>query len=132
MRSVAGVAVRDGKAFVARRLQGGSMGGRWEFPGGKVEEGESETAAVAREFDEEFGLRVSVGERLGESTFQNSGKRYELAAFRVAFVGEPSCLREHAEVAWLGAGELQDLDLSDSDRSLLPFVLPLLIPVEEP
>lgn len=132
MRSVAGVAVRDGKAFVARRLQGGSMGGRWEFPGGKVEEGESERDAVAREFDEEFGLPVSVGALLGESTFQNSGKRYELYAFRVGFRGEPSFLREHAETAWLGGGELRDLDLSDSDRSLLPFVLPLLVGVEEP
>lgn len=132
MRSVAGVAVRDGKAFVARRLQGGSMGGRWEFPGGKVEEGESERDAVAREFDEEFGLPVSVGEFLGESTFQNSGRRYELYAFRVGFQGEPAYLREHAEAAWLGMGELRDLDLSDSDRSLLPFVLPLLVGVEEP
>lgn len=132
MRSVAGVAVRGGKAFVARRLQGGSMGGRWEFPGGKVEDSESEAEAVAREFDEEFGILVRVGERIGESTFSNSGRIYELAAFRVAFEDEPPYLREHAEAAWLGAEELLTLDLSDSDRSLLPFVLPLLVAVEEP
>jgi len=132
MVSVAGVAVRGAKVFVARRRAGGRMGGRWEFPGGKVEPGESEAEALAREFDEEFGLRVRVGERLGLSSFENSGKRYQLAAYRILFAGEPLFLREHDEVAWLGLEGLDGLSLADSDRALLPFVEPLLTLVEEP
>jgi 8-oxo-dGTP diphosphatase len=126
MRSIAGIARRGDRVFVARRLPVGEMGGKWEFPGGKVEPGESEGEAAVREFDEEFGLRVEPGGIIGESGFQNNGKRYELAAVLVGFLGEPPLLREHDQARWVGAAELVALDLSDSDRSLLPFVLPLL------
>jgi len=127
MRSIAGVAIRGNRVFISRRLPGGAMGGKWEFPGGKLEPGEQDADAAIREFDEEFGLKISVGATIGLSAFQNNGKTYELAALLVSFCGEPLELREHDEVRWVGASELQSLDLSDSDRSLVPFVLPLLL-----
>lgn len=102
------------------------MGGKWEFPGGKREPGELDADAAAREFDEEFGLAIRVGEVVGQSSFENNGKVYELGAVLVSFDGEPVELREHDEVRWVDAEELVALDLSDSDRSLLGFVLPLL------
>lgn len=126
MRSIAGVAIRGDRVFVARRSAGGAMGGKWEFPGGKLEPGERDADAAVREFDEEFGLFVTVGATIGRSAFQNNGKTYELTALLVSFSGEPLELREHDEVRWVGAAELQTLDLSDSDRSLVPFVAPLL------
>jgi len=127
MRSIAGIAIRGCRVFVARRSAGGSMGGKWEFPGGKLEAGERDREAAIREFDEEFGLSVEVGSTIGESSFDNNGKHYELAAVLVTFYGEPSELREHDEVRWVNADALAALDLSDSDRSLVPFVLPLLV-----
>lgn len=102
------------------------MGGKWEFPGGKGEPGESDQESIAREFDEEFGLTVTVGATIGESSFENAGKRYALAAIIVSFDGEPPALREHTQALWVDAEALSSLDLSDSDRSLLPFVMPLL------
>lgn len=126
MRSVAGIAIRDGRVFVARRGPGGQMGGKWEFPGGKCETGETDAEAALREFDEEFGLAVRVGEPVGQSFFDNKGQRYELVALLVEFDGEPAVLVEHVEARWVGPQELDSLDLSDSDRSLLPFVLGLL------
>jgi len=127
MRSIAGIATRGKLVFVAKRQAGGAMGGKWEFPGGKGESGETDSQIVRREFDEEFGLTVSVGATLGESTFENNGKRYELAAILVSFEGEPHELREHESCRWIDANDLQLLDLVDSDRALLPFVLPLLV-----
>ncbi len=127
MRSVAGVAIRGNRVFVARRIAGGAMGGKWEFPGGKLEPGEHAPDAAIREFDEEFGLAVTVGRMIGQSTFQNNGKHYELAALLVSFDGDPRELCEHDEVLWVSAADLETLDLSDSDRSLVPFVLPLLV-----
>jgi len=126
MRSVAGVAIRGNRVFVARRVAGGAMGGKWEFPGGKLEQGEQDADAVIREFDEEFGLSVTVGAMIGQSAFQNNGKTYELTALLISFSGEPLDLREHDEVRWVVVAELEALDLSDSDRSLVPFVVPLL------
>jgi 8-oxo-dGTP diphosphatase len=128
MRSVAGISLRGVSVFVARRKPGGSMGGRWEFPGGKLEAGESYRDAVIREFREEFELEIVVGQAIGDSSFQNDGRRYELTAVLVDFDGEPGTLHEHDQYRWVAGEALGELDLADSDRSLLPFILPLLVP----
>ncbi|GAB1432727.1 pyrimidine (deoxy)nucleoside triphosphate diphosphatase [Spirochaetota bacterium] len=126
MRSVAGIAIRNKKIFAAKRREGGSMGGKWEFPGGKLESGESEAEAVIREYAEEFGLNVLPVKVIGNSSFTNDLKHYSLTAYHIKFDGEPLFLLEHYETAWLGLPELEQLDLSDSDRSLLGFVKELL------
>jgi len=83
MKSIAGIAIRGNLVFVAKRQAGGAMGGKWEFPGGKSEPGESVDQTAQREFEEEFGLTVRVGRTIGESTFNNGRKQYELAAVLV-------------------------------------------------
>jgi 8-oxo-dGTP diphosphatase len=128
MRSVAGISLRGASVFVARRKPGGSMGGRWEFPGGKLEAGESCQDAVIREFREEFELDIAVRQTIGESSFCNGGRQYEIIAALVGFHGEPRTLHEHDQYRWVAGEALGELDLADSDRSLLPFILPLLVP----
>jgi len=125
-RSVAGIAIKDGLALVARRLPGGEMGGTWEFPGGKLESGEDDAQALVREFDEEFGVAIRVGEKLGQAWFEHSGKHYELSAVKIDLEHDSLELREHSETRWVGSMEIADLKLTDSDRSLLPFVMHLL------
>ncbi|TFG83037.1 MAG: (deoxy)nucleoside triphosphate pyrophosphohydrolase [Spirochaetales bacterium] len=126
-RSVAGIAIRRGRVFVGLRKSGGDLGGKWEFPGGKLEPGETDDQALVREFNEEFGLIVNVGRLLGESDFAHGGHRYSLAALALDFRGEPPELREHDEVRWVDATELCSMDLAESDRTLLSFILPLLV-----
>lgn len=120
--SVAGIALRNGLVFAARRKPGGSMGGRWEFPGGKIEAGETPEETLIREFREELGLEVRPGPLLGESEFENDGIRFRLRAYRVEFDGEPAFLEEHQEVRWLSRRDLEALDLAPSDRSLVKFL----------
>jgi 8-oxo-dGTP diphosphatase len=128
-RSVAGIILREGRVFIALRGPKGSFSGCWEFPGGKVEAGESDEAALAREFDEEFGLRVVAKELLGETLFPHRGKDRVLAAW---LLEAPSFERlelvEHDDTKWAGAAELERLTLVDSDRRILEHVLPLLKP----
>jgi 8-oxo-dGTP diphosphatase len=117
---VVGVALlRDGRVLAARRAPGPNSPGGWEFPGGKVEPGESERQAAVREVREELGLIVSVGPSLGE---EYVGEKY---VFRV-YVGSPVSgelvLHEHTEVRWLGPDELYDVDWLAADR---PFLEPL-------
>jgi 8-oxo-dGTP diphosphatase len=109
--------VRDGRVLAARRTAPASAAGRWEFPGGKVEPGETEAESLVREVAEELDVRVTVLEWLGGE--QPIGERYVL---RVAVVGlddgEPSPT-EHDLVRWLGPDELDDVDWLDADRPFL-------------
>ncbi len=122
--SVAGIAVRSGRVFVARRKAGGALGGRWEFPGGKCEPGESPRRALEREFLEELGIEVRPGVCLGSARFLKEEVVFLLKAYRIDFEGDPKILAEHDEVRWVDSEALRSLDFAPSDRLLFPF-LPL-------
>jgi 8-oxo-dGTP diphosphatase len=121
--------VRDGRVLAARRTAPASAAGRWEFPGGKVEPGETDAESLAREILEELGIRVTVGQWLaGEAPIAD---KYLL---RVALArteeGEPTPT-EHDLVRWLAADELGDVDWLDSDRPFLAELSALLNKVDE-
>ena len=119
-RSVAGIALRDGLVFVARRVSGGSMGDKWEFPGGKVEPGESDKTALEREFGEEFAVPVRVGRELSRAEFVNRNEPVQLTAYEVFLDSEDFVLIEHTEWKWTSLEELGTLDFADSDLKLVP------------
>ena len=103
--------------LAARRTAPASVAGRWEFPGGKVEPGETEAESLVREIAEELGVRVTVRRWLGGD--QPVGERYVLRVALAALdEGEPSPT-EHDLVRWLGASELDDVDWLDADRPFL-------------
>lgn len=124
--SVAGIALRGDRVFIARRIPGGSLGSKWEFPGGKAEPGESGEEALIREFQEEFSLSIRVGEKLGEAAFEHRGIRRTLWAYRI-YVDldmddmdgglKLSC---HEAWKWAALGEIETLDFAPSDLQLLP------------
>ncbi len=122
-RSVAGIAVENGLVFIARRLSGGSMGNRWEFPGGKVESDEADAGALRREYMEEFALDVEVGDFLAQAVFDHGTERFSLHAYRVIMNGTPRILTEHSEWRWALFSELESLDFADSDRKLFPKLM---------
>lgn len=120
--------MRGGKVFVAKRGPSGSCGGLWEFPGGKVERGESDEEALSREFDEEFGVEARPRRLLGETRFAHNGTDRALAAWLIEFPTSAKLeLREHADAAWVALEELAGLDLVDSDRKLIEFVRAYLL-----
>jgi 8-oxo-dGTP diphosphatase len=126
--SVAGIAVKDGKVFVARRKEGGAQGGKWEFPGGKVRPGESAAEALKREFLEELAVSVSAGDQIGEAVFTHKDTRFCLTAWLVIPESENFTLNEHTECRWVGAEELDALDFAASDCQLFPAVRKVLAP----
>lgn len=116
--TTAAVGVREGRFFLARRKAVGSQALRWEFPGGKCDEDCDERSCLAREFLEEFGVSIAVGDELGSVTFDHGGTPYVLVGYRVEIPPDPLTLREHCEAGWFPPDELLQLDLSDSDRTL--------------
>jgi len=125
--SVAGIAVKNKKLFIARRTGGGDMGGVWEFPGGKVEEGEDCTSALAREFLEEFNVKTDVMEALAQSEFIHNGIKYILKSYRIVLRDRDFTLTEHDEWKWASHEEIKNLfengKFTPSDFSLLPEII---------
>jgi 8-oxo-dGTP diphosphatase len=110
--------VRDGRVLAARRTRPPEAAGRWEFPGGKVEDGESADAALVREIGEELGCRVEVGSWLDGAV--EIGPRHRLLVAVARLVdGEPTP-HEHDLVRWIGPDELDDVDWLEPDRPFLP------------
>jgi 8-oxo-dGTP diphosphatase len=120
--SVAGVAIKGDKLFIARRRPGGDLGGKWEFPGGKVRPGESHTDTLKREYLEELSVSVEAGEKIGEARFVHGNTRFFLSALLVTLQSEDFFLKEHSEYRWVTFPELEQLDFAGSDRQIFPAI----------
>jgi 8-oxo-dGTP diphosphatase len=122
---VGGAIVRAGTVLAARRSAPAELAGRWELPGGRVEEGESEPAALRRECREELGAHVEVLRRLGPDLPLSRGTLRVWVATLGPGSPEPRAL-EHSELRWVTAADLGTLDWLDADRALLPALATLL------
>lgn len=115
VRVVASIIERDARLLLCQRHVYKRHGGLWEFPGGKVEPGESDFEAVRRELAEELGVTVvSVG--AVEFSVADPGSHFVIEFLPVEIEGDPACL-EHAAHAWITEGELLNIPLAPSDRS---------------
>jgi len=129
---VVGAALVDDRRRVLVAQRGsGSLAGLWEFPGGKVEPGESDRAALVRECTEELGVQIAPEAFLGEVPLDGvvAGGAPGASTLRVFWgrvVAGELVAHEHTELRWLTADELEDLDWIAADRPLLPAVRTLL------
>jgi 8-oxo-dGTP diphosphatase len=123
VRVVCGVAQRthsdQAQVFLAKRGPGGPHAGLWEFPGGKVEAGESDVQAIQRELQEELGCEIEVLNPLG--TEEDS--RILLVAMAVRFFAPPQCLDAEA-IAWWDLSALHDLPMPPCDQKIVQLILP--------
>jgi 8-oxo-dGTP diphosphatase len=117
---VAGALIRGSGLLVAQRAHPPELAGRWELPGGKVADGETEPAALARELSEELGIGVAVGPRIGADVTLNPDGTMVLRAYLAQVTeGDPRA-HEHRALRWVGAEDLDGLDWVPADRAWLP------------
>ena len=111
----AGILVRDNTIFIAKRGPEGRFAHRWEFPGGKIEPGESPEDCLTREMAEEFAIEVCVGEFFTESLHTFPGGQILVYAYFGRWVGGDIRPVEHEEYRWVPASELVDYDFAPAD-----------------
>jgi 8-oxo-dGTP diphosphatase len=130
---VVGAAIVDGDRVLVARRSGGPFDGCWEFPGGKVERGESDLSALVREIGEELDVAITPQAFLGEVLLDGvvGGGAPGASTLRVWWArisdGRLPVAHEHSELRWVGADELDDLAWIPADRPLLPDVRALLL-----
>jgi mutator protein MutT len=116
----AGIIEKDGKVFAARRKPGNHhLAGFWEFPGGKLEPGESPQACLQRELAEELGIQVAVGAFFGENIHEYGDKRVLLLAYRVTHLSGEFQLLDHDKLCWVAPDEMLDFQWAPADIPLV-------------
>jgi mutator protein MutT len=124
IRVLASVIQRNDRLLVCRRPVYKRHGGLWEFPGGKVKDGETDLEAARRELKEELGVHVQeVGSV--EFSVRDPGSDFVIEFLPVIIQGKPRCL-EHEALAWEEEEVLLSYDLAPSDRRYVEFRLGML------
>ncbi|MFC1417458.1 (deoxy)nucleoside triphosphate pyrophosphohydrolase [Streptacidiphilus cavernicola] len=130
-RIVVGAALlADGRVLAARRSAPAETAGRWEFPGGKLEQGETAAQALVRELREELGVEARALARIPGAWPVRADLELQIWTAEL-LSGTPAALQDHSELRWLTAAELDSVDWLDQDRFALPAVAALLtLPAE--
>jgi 8-oxo-dGTP diphosphatase len=117
----AAIIERDGRWLLARRLKGTHLEGLWEFPGGKIDPGETLEACLARELREELGVGCVVHALRWSTAHDYPARRVELHFYDCTIDGEPRPLLGQ-ELRWVSAPELAALPLPEADAGLVALL----------
>ena len=115
---VAAVIERDGRLLVTRRLEHTHLAGKWEFPGGKCDHGESHEACLARELREELDVEAVVGDEILVTEHDYPERTVRLHFRWCAIDGEPRPMLSQ-EMRWVTRDELSALEFPEADRDLI-------------
>ena len=126
----AAVIIRNGSLLICRRAEGERLAGFWEFPGGKIEPGETPQECIERELFEELGVESRAGEILGRSRYSYDHGEVELFGIRAELINRPEPhevpplkLNVHDEYAWTEPSALMSFKLAPADVPLAEIIL---------
>lgn len=112
-----------GKVLCTQRGEAMSMPLKWEFPGGKIDEGEAPEECLKRELLEELGIEAAVGQSLQQTTHQYSSFSVTLYPFICRIISGEITLHEHRAMVWLPKEELKNLDWAEADLPVIEAYL---------
>ena len=125
--NVVAAVIRDrGRVFATQRGYGENKDG-WEFPGGKIEHGETPQQALVREIEEELDTRIEVGELLTVIEYDYPAFHLRMQCFWCRIVEGTPVLKEHEAARWLGLENLDSVDWLPADRAIIPLIRDKLI-----
>jgi 8-oxo-dGTP diphosphatase len=117
----AAIIEKGDKFLIARRAKGKHLAGYWEFPGGKIEAGETAEACLFRELNEEFQINVSVNNFMGESVYEYPNKKIILKAFTCSIISGEIQLTDHDKIDWITIDEIKHYKIAPADIPLIPL-----------
>ena len=113
---VAAAIEKDGKFFCAQRPEGKSLGGFWEFPGGKLETGESPEEALIREIKEELNSEIEIVTYINEASYDYDFGTVVMKTYHAKLISGNLELLEHQNSTWLAPNELDTLNWAPVDQ----------------
>jgi 8-oxo-dGTP diphosphatase len=119
---VCGVIWKENRIFIARKKPEKSLGGYWEFPGGKVELGENPKHALERELKEEIGMDVLIGDLMGQNVHFYNEITINLIAYKCEFVTATFQLIDHDEYDFVPPIELVKFKIAPADLFILKLI----------
>ncbi|MDQ7821880.1 MAG: 8-oxo-dGTP diphosphatase MutT [Candidatus Eremiobacteraeota bacterium] len=119
----AAIIEKEGRVLIARRKHGFHLQYKWEFPGGKIEQGETPECCLARELKEEFGIESTIGEFVCRSEYDYGDRTIELLAFRVTHVAGDFHLDSHEEIQWVFPQDMAGFDFAEADKPIVEKLL---------
>jgi len=119
---VCGVIWKENRIFIARKKPEKSLGGYWEFPGGKVELGENPKHALERELKEEIGMDVLIGDLMGQNVHFYNEITINLIAYKCEFVTATFQLIDHDEYDFVPPSELVKFNIAPADLFILKLI----------
>ena len=115
----------EGRMLIAQRQNSGRFANKWEFPGGKVDPGETPPQALRRELEEELGLRAEIGPLYSETVYIHEQGQIRQFTYWVDLPArpEPIQLTEHQAAVWITAAELPDYEFAGADCAVVERLL---------
>lgn len=119
---IASIISRDNKVLIAQRPVDDRLAGKWEFPGGKIEAGETPEECIKREIREEFNVEIEVLEYFGQSICTSDKGQIKLTAYLCKWISGEFILKVHSRLRWVDYDELDLFDYAPAD---IPLALKL-------
>ncbi|HBW34227.1 8-oxo-dGTP diphosphatase MutT [Desulfosporosinus sp. BICA1-9] len=123
----AAIIVKDNQVLIAQRAPGENLAGKWEFPGGKTEPGETPQECLKREIKEELDVEIDVSEFFGESIYEYHNGTIKLMAFWCRWISGALTLKVHSQIAWVNHHELDLYDFAQADIPLVEKLKAVMI-----
>ena len=123
IRVTAAIIESDDKILIAqRKLEDDIFGGFWEFPGGKIEDGETPEECMARELKEELEIEVEVGTLMTSNKHRYPSGIFELLAYRVQHICGNFVLNDHDEIKWITVDEISNFVFPPANTPIINFL----------
>ncbi len=107
------------EVFIAQRNKPEKVAKKWEFPGGKIEEGENPKESLKREIREEFGIKIKVKDFFMENIYEYEHKKVRLLSYITKHISNKIEVREHNKAKWVDVKNLSSYEFVPADREIV-------------